>query len=539
MPRPRSSRNGTSSLAENFAELRQSYDMAKSSRYRRKRTGVVATGSGADYHYQGNEYFAGIELARDLFRNTLVAQGIRRLVANVVQDGFSVDPQTGDDGANAEISARWKDWANDPEQVDRAGELSFHAIEKLVLQLRVVDGDLVLLPLREGSLQLHEAHRLRSPSNARLQRAGRTALIHGVLIDQFRRRLQYWLTNDDIEPRRSITKVGEITKYDARDADGHKQVFHIYDPDRVSQTRGVTAMAPIADTAGMGEDLFFAQLIKAQVSSCWTILHEMAAEANLGVPDKQHGERTEETRPDGTTRVVEGVSPGMEIFGYPGEKLVGFSPNVPNPEFFEHATLILTFIAINLDLPLAVFLLDPTKTNFSGWRGAMDQAKLRFRAMQRWLIDFFHRPVYRWKLRQWIADDPALGLIARRQGEEFFAHKWNPPGWPYIEPLKDGLADKNRFDEALISRRRWAAERGFESWERLAGEIVEDNGLFIELAQKKAEKLNKEFPGLGLTWRELISLPTVDTVSAKMALQTAGEPDQGDEQEKKEARDAA
>ncbi|HUX02746.1 MAG TPA: hypothetical protein VMY35_17425, partial [Phycisphaerae bacterium] len=201
--------------------------------------------------------------------------------------------------------------------------------------------------------------------------------------------------------------------------------------------------------------------------------------------------------------------------------------------------LILTFIAINLDLPLAVFLLDPTKTNFSGWRGAMDQAKLRFRAMQRWLIDFFHRPVYRWKLRQWIADDPALGLIARRQGEEFFAHKWNPPGWPYIEPLKDGLADKNRFDEALISRRRWAAERGFESWERLAGEIVEDNGLFIELAQKKAEKLNKEFPGLGLTWRELISLPTVDTVSAKMALQTAGEPDQGDEQEKKEARDAA
>ena len=41
----------------------------------------------------------------------------------------------------------------------------------------------------------------------------------------------------------------------------------------------------------------------------------------------------------------------MELFGFPGESLKGFSPNVPNPEFFQHAKLILTILASNLDLP--------------------------------------------------------------------------------------------------------------------------------------------------------------------------------------------
>jgi len=511
------------SITEAFGNLRQSYDMAKSSRYRRKRTGVVASGSGADYHYRTeSEYFGAMELARDMFRNNVVvAQGIRRLVANVVQEGFSPDAQTGDEGIDAELTARWQSWSTDPDQCDRAGELSFAAMERLSLQLRIVDGDLLCLPTQDGSLQLHEAHRLRSPSNCRRKRADGSALVHGVLIDRYRRRLEYWLTNEDIDPNSTLRAVSQITKYPARDSDGRKQVFHIYDPDRVSQTRGVTALAPSADTAGMGDDLFFAQLVKAQVSSCWTILHQMTQEG-LAVQDAQHGERTKETRPDGTTQTIEGIAPGMEIFGFPGETLSAFSPNVPNAEFFQHAMLILNFIAINLDLPVAVFLLDPRLTNFSGWRGAMDQAKFRFRQLQAWLIRHLHRPVWQFKVRQWMADDSALRSNYVKLGEQFFAHKWNPPGWPYIEPLKDASADLLRLRHALISRRRWAAERGFESWEQLAKEIVADNARLIREAKTAADLLNTEFPDLGVGWRELISLSSADSTSLKLSLGDEG-----------------
>jgi capsid protein len=303
-----------------------------------------------------------------------------------------------------------------------------------------------------------------------------------------------------------IKLVRDVRRYPARDSDGNRQVLHLYDPDRVSQTRGVTVLAPIAKMAGMADDLAFAQLVKAQVASCYAILHNRSDEFEGG-PDVKTGDQTTEPRPDGSTRIVEGTAPGMHIYNYPGEEMTGFSPNVPNAEYFAHMTQILGTIAVNLDLPLAVLLLDPSKTNFSGWRGAMDQAKIGWRALQKWLITWFHGPIYRFKVRQWQADDPALRSI----GDKALEHRFAAPGWPYIEPLKDRTAELLAVRNALTSHRRRCAERGAD-WEDLSTEIVEDNALMIVKAQEKAVELNKKFPGLGITWREVACLPTPDGV---------------------------
>ena len=52
-----------------------------------------------------------------------------------------------------------------------------------------------------------------------------------------------------------MVRVNDITQIPARDDAGHRQVFHHYLPDRRSQTRGVTAFAPMADTADHWDDL--------------------------------------------------------------------------------------------------------------------------------------------------------------------------------------------------------------------------------------------------------------------------------------------
>jgi hypothetical protein len=66
-------------LAEAFEGLRSDYDAAKQTRFKRKRTGIVPTGSGADYHYRSEAaYFGMVETARDLCRNhCLVGMGFR------------------------------------------------------------------------------------------------------------------------------------------------------------------------------------------------------------------------------------------------------------------------------------------------------------------------------------------------------------------------------------------------------------------------------------------------------------------------------
>jgi len=60
-------------------------------------------GTTGDYHLGSErDYFYVVELCRDLERNdTVISQALRRLVANVVQDGFTVDPNTGDESSQS------------------------------------------------------------------------------------------------------------------------------------------------------------------------------------------------------------------------------------------------------------------------------------------------------------------------------------------------------------------------------------------------------------------------------------------------------
>ncbi len=501
-----------SNLSTAFETMRGDYTAAKSSRFRRKRTGISATGTGADYHYRTEgDFLKLMEVARDMDRNdTIVGHIVNRAVDCTINGGLSLDPQTGNDKLNAEIAERWADWASDPESCDIQGELTFNQMEEQVFRSMLVDGDIFALPLKDGQLQLMEGHRCRTPSGTKKN------VVHGVLLDSVRRRQAYWFTKDDIDPSSAVTKVSEVSEIPAYDADGNKQVFQVYNPKRVTQTRGVTALAPVFDCLGMFEDIQFAKLVQQQIVSCFAVFR--MREAGFGGPSAAPLGATEtQTRSDGSVSKIEGISPGLMIDGAPGEKLQGFSPNVPNAEFFQHVKLILTLCSINLGLPLCLALLDASETNFSGFRGALDQAKIGWKRNQRMLRTRFNTPVYRWKLRQWMAEDDRFRARMERGNIKPFEHVWNVPSWPYIEPVKDATGQLLRLKGGLTSPRRLHAENG-DDVDKLAAETVADNGYRIRLAKAEAKKINQEFPDDGnpVHWRELISLPLPDgfTVSA-------------------------
>jgi capsid protein len=523
----RQRRNSIGTIAEQFRDARNDYDAAKRTRFKRERTGIVRSGSASDYHYRlESDFFGMIEEARELFRNhALIGQGIRRLVANILSGGFTLDVRTGDKSLDADLLARWYDWADDADAVDVEGESNFNELERLTLQQTIVDGDVLNLPTDEGQIQQIEAHRLRTPSRTTRN------IVHGVEKDDVRKRQAYWIAVEDNEQYYPVPKAGQMNRYEARDSAGNRQVLHHYFPDRKSQTRGVTAFAPAVDTAGMGDDLMFAQLVKAQMSAAITLLREMEKDA-IPALGSNGLETTTETRPDGTTHTLSNWQPGLEVYGFPGEKLSGFSPNVPNAEFFDHCLLILRIVAVNLDLPIEVFLLDCSRTNFAGFRGALDQARARMMDIQRWLIRGFHTPIYRWKVRQWAAEDKALRrTIQEQEGKRLgpgsidaFGHVWHVTGWPYLEPTADANGDLIQTRNMLISPRRAAARRGFEHQE-IVIECVEDRGYTIDLAQKKANDLNaahKADPGwVPLTWRDIAQPPPPEGVQ----ISTGGAPD--------------
>ena len=488
----------THSVVDLFRDLRGDYAIGKTGRYLPAMRGVAAAGSGADYHYQNEQQFLrAIERAREFDRNNMiVGQGITRLIDNVMQDGVTLDVNTGDAELDKALQDRWTTWCDDRDACDVRREMSFKRLAKLSLRSVLVDGDALHLLLKDGRIETVEGHRVRTPR--RTQRN----VVHGVLLDAASDvPLEYWIIPESRANVTATIRVGDVRRMPVRDGDGQRQALHVYNPKRFSQTRGFTVFAPIVYPLHMHDDLQFAKLVQAQVSSCLGFIRETPLET-LGGDVEQRGERTTQTMGDGSTRLVEGLSPGMEIFTRPGERITAFSPNVPNAEFFQHATLVLGIVAVNLNLPLAVLLLDPSNTNFSGWRGAIDQARIGFRSIQEWFIEQFHRPVYEWKVRQWLSEEVWLRQRAQGDGIRALGHRWNPPRWPYIEPLKDAEADALRLAKNLTSPRRLHAERGCE-WAEMVREIVDDRKALIVSAIEAAAEINAAYPEAEIDWREI------------------------------------
>lgn len=486
-------------LGSIFHKVWADYDATRQSRFIRKRTGVAPQGGSEDYNFRTEiKYYELIEQARDMDRNDgLVGTLADRRVDNIVQQGFTLDTKTGDKKLDQDLWQRWQAYANDPEQCDIAGELCWHEIERLVCRAESIDGDIVVVGTEEGAFQTIEAHAIQTST-----RIDHTFL--GVTRDIYGRREQYHVRYDLNE----FGQKSESIPIDVRDEYGVRQLFHIYNPKRVSGTRGVTQLAPVFALSGMLEDINFAKLVQQQIVSCFAILRSRAPGAGSSLPSTTslYGEPGTETTRTGS-RVLEGISPGMEIDAEEGESLSGFSPNVPNSEYFQQVRLIMQLVGVNFGLPLCLVLMDGSESSFSGWRGAVDEARKGFVADQMNLVRRLHMPAYTWWLSRELGMDSSLRKVAKRDGIKIFGHNWQMPTWSYIEPVADAEGDTAQLRNALTSPRRMHAARG-KDWETIAEEIIDDNVYAISAAQSKANEVNKKFPDAPpLSWRDLIPLP--------------------------------
>lgn len=494
----------TSSMMEAFSDLRADYAAAQPSRFRRTRTGLYGS---ADAHYANERKFLEMrEYARDMDRNdAIVGSLLDRATDNAVQGGFIFEPDTGDETLNAEIKARVAERCDDPLLVDFAQTRTFRQMEWDVYRASLIDGDHFGVLTDEGRIQLVEADRCRTPDNTKRN------VVHGVLLDEAtRRRREYWFTRNVVDPLVRLQRVEDVQRVPAYDEDGNPLVLQVGRLKRVTQTRGVTAFAPVFDVTGQFDDLNFAKLVQAQLVSCFAAA--IQREAN-GVGDTVLGERSGEINADGSGTITERVQPGMFLRLKAGEKLVGFSPNVPNAEFFDHVRLLLTLIGINLGMPLVMVLMDASETNFSGFRGAVDQARLSFRVRQRQFIEQWHSPLYRWWLRMDIAAG-VFGATGKRllvsDPRRMLRHKVEPPGWPYIEPMKDAQAAALQLKTMQTSPRRMQAQLG-RKWADVVRESVEDNKLAIQQAIAAMQD-TKKATGVDVPWQMFLNRDLPDGI---------------------------
>lgn len=492
----------TASQVETWDEMHAAWRAGRKSRYRPTADGMPGTAASGDWHYQNeDEFLRQMEVVREHERNDpVVNAALNRLTANVCQDGYTLDPQTGDAETDERLKEDWIEWSEDPRRCDRRGTLPFNGIAELTFRSMVRDGDCFVVPLKSGSLKVYEGHRVRTPHGAA------DGVVHGVKLDSHRRPLAYHFTREPVEPGHPSDLVGDVDRVSAFDSLGRPQVFHVGCPKRESQTRGVGWMAPSIDVVEMSANIHFAKMVQQQTVSCYSLMIKRTQGYNpLEGEGRDVGEEERQAYLEKLLTPLDEIRPGTIYDPLPGEELVGFSPNVPNPEFFDHASLLLTFLAINIDLPLAVLMLDPSKTNFSGWRGAIDQARVSWRSMQRRHIGQLHRLTYRWWVNHKLATEPWL-QEKFRGGVPVDAHEWKAPAWDYIEPEKDAKADQLVVQSGMSTRRRRLSRRG-ESYDdempAIFAELESELVACVDIADRVNRRMAGKNAGQPLDVREI------------------------------------
>lgn len=496
------SRSASSTISETWDRMKSHWRASTHSTHRPTPVGVSGNAVGGDYYYANETGFLRmIELIRWYERNDPVVQSaFSRLTVNVCQQGFTLDPNTSDKEVDRRLYSEWLEWATDPNKCCARGSLTFDEMSALGFRSKARDGDAFAIPLKSMKLKLYEGHRCRTPSNTRKN------VVHGILLDEQRKPKEYWFTKEPISPHEAFSRVSDTIRIPAYDKMGNPMVFHLVTTHRDTQTRGVSWMAPAIDYVEMGSNINFAKMVQQQTVSCYALINKRSNSYNPAHDEaKEAGELDRDKYLNKMQMELDEIGPGMIYDSLPGEELTGFSPNIPNAEFFDHAKLLLTFLSMNLSLPINVLLLDPSDTNFSGWRGAIDQARQEWRVMQRTHANQFHRRVYHWWVRNKLAREDWL-QEAFRGGVDIYKHDWKLPAWEYIEPHKDAMADMAIVHSGMGTRRRTHAKRGIsydEEMPAVFNEIEYEVGECMAIADRLNGFYEKRKVGQPADWREI------------------------------------
>ena len=512
-------------LFHGMNELRSDYNAARSSRFRRTRGGIPYQGADADWHLTQTAMLRMMETFRDFDRNDpIFGQGVTRLIDNVCPGKINLDPNTGDTQVDQHLTKLWDDWASNPNNVDSAREHDWNIKTNQALRQVIIDGDTFGIRRSTGHLQTLEAHRCREATRARKSKSN-IGIRRNASTGE---KIAFDLTRVDMGTRGSI-KISDVNTSRRIGPDGIQQVFQVYNPKRSSMGRGVGAAAPVVDIIGMRDDLDFAKLVQAQVVSSYSIVEKLPDNPDLlgalAALIKSEGDGEEFgfdakslALGDDSIDTVK-LQPGRILRPrIPGATYETLKADVPNAEYFQFGTLLLTYLSVNLGIPLMVLLLDPSNSNFSAWRGAMQQARMGFASVQDWMVNSWHAPIYRWKVAEWLATDVFLQEWVAGGDDrsiDIYRHGWNPKGYEYIEPVKDTTAHLMQLSNGMTSGRRFAQRVHGCTWEQLVTEIINDRKLAIEAAIDGADELNSSHPDLpeSVHWRDLMPTPTAKGIS--------------------------
>ena len=371
---------------------------------------------------------------RQLIRDDGYAKSVvRSFVRNVVGTGLtaSIDDRP--------YQKAWKAWARDKRRVDREKRRNLVGMQRLIVRELIAAGEIFIvrwiLP-RRGTraarlvLQAFESEQLdrykieHAPSGNEV-RGGVEVDIHGAPV-------AYHFYKDHPNDVRGLARPKPITLESMRVPAA--MVSHVYDPERVRQTRGISPLTPVVRKL---RDLLMYDTAQLQVAR---------AEASIGLLVRGTALDTD-GNPENPLE-LDGLS---VAYLTEDESVDQFVPSRPGSEYDPFVTQQLRGVAAGAGISYEQVARDLRKTTYSGGRQGSIEDHREYEPMQQMLIDDFLNEVFEdWVVVWGLKNTEASGDLFL--DDEFDYPDWQGQGWDWVDPEKQGAAVERQMRLGLTTR---------------------------------------------------------------------------------------
>jgi lambda family phage portal protein len=414
------------------------YDAVK---YSRERKGPSSL-SGAEDYRSNYDRVELMKRARDLAENVGLVRSILLKFAGHVAGTISYQARTQNPQVNTDVEAYWNEWWD---KCDISTRHTGSTLMQVAVMSMLRDGDFLFVLVRDsnGDLKIQgiEADRLGDPFKVYTS----LELIGGIHID----RNTGAPTAYDIYNR----SIGDFYSYQITIPSS--QAFHLFDPLRIDQYRGVSAFHTAINDATDIYELTSFEKMAAKVASSQS---GIVKRNNNNAADLSALSSDEDL--SGNQIKLETIESGKISYLEPGEDIIfPNGPSRPSGAFIEFHKVLMRNICLGLGIPYS-FAVDPSAMSGPTARLEMQQAGRTFKRYQNLLNDKVLRPIKNIV----IADAVARGMIQTNEGGKTTRGIFNFGANVSIDLGRESASAIAEFKSGLRTGSDIYAERGAD-WE--------------------------------------------------------------------------
>lgn len=416
---------------------------------------------------------------RQLRRNNpLVSGGIDTFVSDLIGTGISPSWQLKDREKKKELQALWADWID---EANWDGNCDFYGLQSLISSALIESGEAIVLFHRSYmnndlavpfQLQVLEGDHLPENKNETLSNGNTIRM--GIEFNRQGRRVAYHLykehPGETFGFNQSIGTVRVLAK----------NICHIFKQTRPGQIRGASWLAPVLVKLHDYDQYDDAELVRKKGAAMFGgYITEPAGGVN---PTLAFG-KSEST--DSQNREIVPMEPGTFPVLPPGMDIRFSEPADVGGNYERWVKQQLRMIAKGIGTTYEKLTGDLTEVNYSSIRAGLLSFQRFCKQIQLQTIAFqLCKPVAREFLNTAVLSG-AIELPGYAQNPRIYRRiKWRPDGWPWVDPVKDQLAEQMAVRNGFKSREEVIAESG--------GDIEEVDAAIAE-GNARADKIGLVF----------------------------------------------